>query len=104
MRVLFAVHLTGPVDNYFLFGYQWGSMLCLLFILLGLPGLGNFIGEILVLMGAYQANIGLTILATVGLVLATVCSSVPFTAPMTRIGMGQVFTLKRLSAHLRPQH
>jgi len=39
---------------------------------LGLPGLGNFVGEFLVLLGAYQANITLTVLATVGLVFATV--------------------------------
>lgn len=39
---------------------------------LGLPGLGNFIGEILVLLGAYQANLILTVLATLGLILATV--------------------------------
>lgn len=43
-------------------------------VALGLPGLGNFVGEILVLLGAYQANIGLTVLATVGLVPATVYS------------------------------
>lgn len=41
---------------------------------LGLPGLGNFIGEFLVLLGAYQANIALTVLATTGLVAATAYS------------------------------
>jgi NADH-quinone oxidoreductase subunit M len=41
---------------------------------LGLPGLGNFVGEFLVLFGAYRANIPLTILATVGIVFATVYS------------------------------
>jgi NADH-quinone oxidoreductase subunit M len=41
---------------------------------LGLPGLGNFIGEFLVLMGAYQANIAITALATTGLVAATAYS------------------------------
>lgn len=41
---------------------------------LGLPGLGNFVAEILILMGAYQANILMTVLATLGLVLATVYS------------------------------
>jgi NADH-quinone oxidoreductase subunit M len=39
---------------------------------LGLPGLGNFIGEFLVLLGAYQASVGLTVLATLGLILATI--------------------------------
>jgi len=41
---------------------------------LGLPGLGNFVAEILVLMGSYQANVPLTVVATVGLVAATVYS------------------------------
>lgn len=39
---------------------------------LGLPGLGNFIGEFLVLLGAYRANVGLTVLAALGLILATI--------------------------------
>ncbi len=41
---------------------------------LGLPGLGNFVGEFLVLFGSYRVNIPLTILATVGIVFATVYS------------------------------
>jgi NADH-quinone oxidoreductase subunit M len=41
---------------------------------LGLPGLGNFIGEILVLMGAYQANVTLAVLATLGFIVSTVYS------------------------------
>lgn len=39
---------------------------------LGLPGLGNFVGEFLVLFGAWQANPVMTAVATVGLVLAAV--------------------------------
>jgi NADH-quinone oxidoreductase subunit M len=39
---------------------------------LGLPGLGNFVGEFLVLLGVYQVNVPLAILATLGLVAATV--------------------------------
>jgi NADH-quinone oxidoreductase subunit M len=39
---------------------------------LGLPGLGNFIGEFLVLLGAYQVSVTLAVAATGGLVLATV--------------------------------
>ncbi len=39
---------------------------------LGLPGLGNFVGEFLVLLGAFSANGALAIVATVGLVVATV--------------------------------
>jgi NADH-quinone oxidoreductase subunit M len=38
---------------------------------LGLPGLGNFVAEFLVLVGAFQVSTVLTIVATVGLVLAT---------------------------------
>ena len=38
----------------------------------GMPGLGNFIGEFLVLIGAFKVNITLTVLATVGIVVAAV--------------------------------
>jgi NADH-quinone oxidoreductase subunit M len=41
---------------------------------LGLPALGNFIAEFLTLVGAWQANRVLTVLATLGLVVATVYS------------------------------
>lgn len=37
---------------------------------LGLPGLGNFVGEFLVLLGAFKASIGLTTVAVLGLILA----------------------------------
>jgi NADH-quinone oxidoreductase subunit M len=43
---------------------------------LGLPGLGNFVGEFLVLLGTYPVNVPLTVLATVGLVTATIYSLV----------------------------
>jgi NADH-quinone oxidoreductase subunit M len=39
---------------------------------LGLPGLGNFVAEFLVLLGAFQVSPVLTIIASVGLVLAAV--------------------------------
>ncbi len=39
---------------------------------LGLPGLGNFVAEFLVLVGAFQVNTVLASLATVGLIFATV--------------------------------
>jgi NADH-quinone oxidoreductase subunit M len=39
---------------------------------LGLPGLGNFVGEFLVLMGAYHVSVTLTAIAAAGLVIATV--------------------------------
>lgn len=38
---------------------------------IGLPGLGDFVGEFLVLLGAYRVNAILTAFATVGLVVAT---------------------------------
>jgi len=41
---------------------------------LGLPGLGNFVGEFLVLLGTYEKSVFITALAVVGLVLAAVYS------------------------------
>ena len=41
---------------------------------LGMPGLGNFIGEFLALLGAFKANITLTVLAAFGLIFASVYS------------------------------
>jgi NADH-quinone oxidoreductase subunit M len=41
---------------------------------LGLPGLGNFLAEFMILIGAWQANEVLTIFATIGLVAATAYS------------------------------
>jgi NADH-quinone oxidoreductase subunit M len=41
---------------------------------LGLPGLGNFAAEFLVLLGTYSVDVALTALAAVGLVAATVYS------------------------------
>jgi NADH-quinone oxidoreductase subunit M len=39
---------------------------------LGLPGLGNFVGEIMVLLGAFQANPAAAVLASGGLILAAI--------------------------------
>jgi NADH-quinone oxidoreductase subunit M len=39
---------------------------------LGLPGLINFVGEFLVLLGALQVNVAMTSLATIGFVVSTV--------------------------------
>ncbi len=39
---------------------------------LGLPGLGNFVGELLVLIGAFQASVAITAVAALGLVGATI--------------------------------
>ncbi len=41
---------------------------------LGLPGLGNFVGEFLVLLGTYRVSPIVTILGTIGLVFATIYS------------------------------
>lgn len=41
---------------------------------LGMPGLGNFIGEFLTLLGAFRVNVTLTVVSAVGLVLAAVYS------------------------------
>ncbi len=41
---------------------------------LGLPGLGNFVAEFLILTGSYQSNVFFTVLATLGLIAATLYS------------------------------
>jgi len=41
---------------------------------LGLPGLGNFVGEFLVLLGSFRSSVTLTALATIGLVFAAIYS------------------------------
>jgi NADH-quinone oxidoreductase subunit M len=41
---------------------------------LGLPGLGNFIAELLILVGAFQSNVLMTCLASLGLIAATIYS------------------------------
>lgn len=38
----------------------------------GMPGLGNFVGEFLVLLGAFEVDVGLTVMATLGLIVAAV--------------------------------
>jgi NADH-quinone oxidoreductase subunit M len=50
--------------------------LTLLFALasLGLPGLGNFVGEFLILLGTYSVNTLITILAALGLIAAAIYS------------------------------
>jgi NADH-quinone oxidoreductase subunit M len=50
------------------------AMLVLAMALVGLPGLVNFVSEFLVLVGAWQASHVATVLAGVGLVIATVYS------------------------------
>ncbi len=41
---------------------------------LGMPGLGNFVGEFMVLLGAFEVHVPLTIAAGIGLVIAAVYS------------------------------
>lgn len=41
---------------------------------LGMPGLGNFVGEFLALLGAFQSNLPMTVIATFGLIFASVYS------------------------------
>ncbi len=41
---------------------------------LGMPGLGNFIGEFLALLGAFQANMVMTVVSAFGLIFASVYS------------------------------
>ncbi len=41
---------------------------------LGLPGLSNFVGEFLVLLGVFQVNVPIAVLATLGFIAATIYS------------------------------
>jgi NADH-quinone oxidoreductase subunit M len=41
---------------------------------LGLPGLGNFVAEFLILLGAFKADIWFTVLATIGLIFSAIYS------------------------------
>lgn len=41
---------------------------------LGLPGLGNFVAEFLILLGAFKANVWLTVIATLGLIFSAIYS------------------------------
>jgi NADH-quinone oxidoreductase subunit M len=38
---------------------------------IGLPGLGNFVGEFLILLGTYRISIGMAVAAAIGIVVAT---------------------------------
>lgn len=51
-----------------------GAGLALAMGSLGIPGLGNFVGEFLILLGAFGVNKAMAVLATTGLVFATVYS------------------------------
>jgi NADH-quinone oxidoreductase subunit M len=49
-----------------------GAMLFFALASLGLPGMGNFVGEFLVLLGTYRVSILLTVIAAGGFILSTV--------------------------------
>jgi len=51
-----------------------GAAMFLAMATLGLPGMGNFIGEIMILVGSFQASAVLTVIAAAGLVAATIYS------------------------------
>jgi NADH-quinone oxidoreductase subunit M len=51
--------------------YLSGAALFFALASLGLPGLGDFVGEFLVLLGSSKINLTLTVLATVGVLAAT---------------------------------
>jgi NADH-quinone oxidoreductase subunit M len=38
---------------------------------LGLPGLGDFVGEFLVLLGSYRVSVGITVVASLGVLAST---------------------------------
>ena len=54
--------------------YMGGTAMLFAMASLGLPGLGNFIGEFLVLLGAFQVNVTLAVLATLGFIVSTIYS------------------------------
>jgi NADH-quinone oxidoreductase subunit M len=49
-----------------------GATLFFALAALGLPGMGNFVGELLVLVGTYRVSIPLTAIATCGLIVSTI--------------------------------
>ncbi len=66
---------TRDIDR---FGGLWttapalgGAALFFALASIGLPGLGDFVGEFLVLLGTYKVSIGLTVAATIGILAAT---------------------------------
>jgi NADH-quinone oxidoreductase subunit M len=51
-----------------------GSAMVFAVASLGLPGLGNFVGEILILQGLYMVSVPFAVLATLGFIVSTVYS------------------------------
>ncbi len=56
---------------------------------LGMPGTGNFVGEFLILIGSFQVAPIITIIATFGLVLASVYSLIIAAARLLRCPQGR---------------
>jgi NADH-quinone oxidoreductase subunit M len=51
--------------------YLSGSALFFSLATLGLPGLGDFVGEFLVLLGSYEISVGITVVAALGILVST---------------------------------
>jgi NADH-quinone oxidoreductase subunit M len=49
-----------------------GTVLFFVLASIGLPGLGDFIGEFLTLVGTYRVSIGVTVAAAIGILLSTI--------------------------------
>lgn len=80
-----AIRERTGVRNMDLMGGFWDQMpgmggITLIFVLasLGLPGLGNFIAEFLILAGVFQAHVLWAVLATIGLIASMIYSLVIF--------------------------
>ena len=63
----------GQMGGLWLKAPRMGSV-ALFFVIasLGMPGLGNFVGEFMVLIGAFQVDVPLTIAAAIGIIVAAV--------------------------------
>src|SRR5579872_4499764 len=51
--------------------YMSGCMMFFALASIGLPGLGDFVGEFLTLLGTYRLSIGLTVVAAIGILVST---------------------------------
>ena len=67
---------------------------------LGLPGLGNFVAEFLVLLGAFKANMPITIIASLGLIFSAIYSlrivQKIFLGPQERYGDVPDFSVREM--------
>jgi NADH-quinone oxidoreductase subunit M len=51
-----------------------GASMCFALAALGLPGMGNFVGEFLIVLGVFRASPGLAVVAALGFVFSTAYS------------------------------